>query len=282
MKISNIANLPQPIVDAVSNDPYDDGGADISVTRLIAPPRQVALQKKHDGEIIEDASDRIWSLMGQLGHLVLQRAGGNIVVEKRFFASIGGWTISGQADVINGHTILDYKFTTVWSVKDGLKPEWEQQINLLAMLAGLNGVMITEGKIVTIFRDWSLLESKRNSDYPRQQVAVLDVPIWSAERIATFAIERIEAHQAAQNGHLPDCTALERWERPTKYAVMKKGNVRAVKLHDVDAEAAHHALSLGPMYSVVERPGESVRCLNYCNVSTFCTFAQGLATEPTP
>ena len=37
MKYTNKFNLPEPIYRAISNDPYFDGGADISTTRIISP-----------------------------------------------------------------------------------------------------------------------------------------------------------------------------------------------------------------------------------------------------
>ena len=48
MKITNNANIPQPIVDAIKNDSYSKGKADISVTQLIAPAQIVALERKHE------------------------------------------------------------------------------------------------------------------------------------------------------------------------------------------------------------------------------------------
>ena len=75
MKITNVLNLPQPIVDAVQNDPYDSGESDISVTRLISPPRQVALANEHGRKLTEDCADRLFSLMGQAMHHILERGG---------------------------------------------------------------------------------------------------------------------------------------------------------------------------------------------------------------
>ena len=70
---TNRAELPQAIVDAVKNDSYSKGEADISVTELLLLPRLAALREKHANEIVEDESDRIWSLFGQAMHTVLER-----------------------------------------------------------------------------------------------------------------------------------------------------------------------------------------------------------------
>jgi hypothetical protein len=60
------------------------------------------------------------------------------------------------------------------------------------------------------------------------------------------------------------------WERPTVFAVRKKGNVRAKSLHETEAEANAAAEKLGKDYEVEVRPGERVRCAGFCPVSAYC------------
>ena len=69
---------------------------------------------------------------------------------------------------------------------------------------------------------------------------------------------------------IPQCTPEERWLRPTKYAVMKKGRKRAIKLHDNETEAHGHAETLGKDHLVELRKGEAGRCEKYCPVALFC------------
>lgn len=269
MIITNNSGLPQPIVDAVIRDPYSTSGSDISVTRLIQPPRKIALEKRHADELTEDAADRIWALTGQIGHQILERAANVGIIERRFYMPISGWTVSGQCDIMELRTLLDYKFTSVWTVKDGLKPEWEQQLNLLALLSRYNGFDITEAQIVAIFRDWSVMEAKRDQTYPQKQVMMIRVPLLPQDLAMEFAQQRVSLHQAAQQGNLPECTSEERWEKPTKWAVMKNGMKRAVRLYDSEQEAIVHAASAKNL-SVEHRPGESIRCANYCSAAPFC------------
>jgi hypothetical protein len=78
-------------------------------------------------------------------------------------------------------------------------------------------------------------------------------------------------HQEAENtpsDKLLPCTPEERWERPTRYALMKKGRKRAIKLYDTE-EDANGAVKEKDHY-VEYRKGESVRCENYCPVKEFC------------
>src|SRR5947209_5130098 len=198
MKITNHSNLPDPLVNAIRNDPYHAGGSDITVTALIRPARQVALQKQFDEEIEEDASERIWALIGQIGHSILQRGSQHELTEHRMFGECNGWKISGQADVIHPETLIDYKFTSVWGAKDGIRPEWEQQCNLLILLGAMNDVPISRAQIVAIYRDWSKLEARRNPDYPIQGVGVFDIPVWERNKAEAFLAERVLAHQIAR------------------------------------------------------------------------------------
>lgn len=84
MKITNRYNLPKSIVAAIKNDTYDSK-ADISISRLVMPPRIVALQESHKDQIEEDASDRVWSLLGKTIHKILEEHEPTAIVEHRFF-----------------------------------------------------------------------------------------------------------------------------------------------------------------------------------------------------
>ncbi|MES2367168.1 MAG: hypothetical protein V4563_14925 [Pseudomonadota bacterium] len=277
MTITNHAGLPLPLVEAVRRDPYHSNGSDTTATTLLKPARAVALEKLHKAEITEDAADRLWALIGQIGHLILERSGG-MLTELRLFAEVRGWKVSGQMDLLSGNILTDYKLTSVWSCKDGLKPEWEQQLNALRLLASMNGHKIEKAQIVAIYRDWSKLEARRSADYPRHQVQVFDVPLWNLLDAMKWLDERVQVHQAAQSAlekNLPECTASERWEKPTKYALMKTGRERAVRLYD-DRTQAVLAAEGNSALRVEERPGSQTRCESYCNARPWCSQADAL------
>ena len=64
----------------------------------------------------------------KLGHLVLERAGKDSkdIIERRFFATVAEHRVSGRADLIKSgdHWVgQDYKFTSIYTVKEGPKPE---------------------------------------------------------------------------------------------------------------------------------------------------------------
>lgn len=264
--LTNRMNLPDGIVAAVTNDPYSRGESDISVTQLIAPAYQRKLRETV--EPIEDVSDRIWSLLGQATHTILERAyRGKGDVEERLFTNTNGWTVSGQYDVIEDDVLMDYKITSVWSVKGDTKVEWEQQLNLLRLLAFRNGKTIVGLRIIAILRDWSKAKAKVDSTYPQAQVVPVDIPMWTIEETEAYLHERVTAHQLTNP---PPCTPAERWQTETVYAVMKVGRKSAVKLHESPTLAQEHAAQLGAGHSVTTRPGGFRRCAEYCNVSHRC------------
>ena len=120
MTITNNFGLPEPMFRALSHDGYMAGTkkADISVTTLIGPPKINQLKKRYSDQIVEDASDRVWALLGQSVHKVLELAGGEEeMTEKRLYAEINGWTLTGQTDLYEtkNKTISDFKVTSVFS-----------------------------------------------------------------------------------------------------------------------------------------------------------------------
>lgn len=270
MILTNELNLPQALVDAVKNDPYDSGGAWRSVTQLISPPRLIVLKKKHEHEIKEDVADRLYALYGQIVHGILERANRDNLVEKRLFMEVLGKKISGQFDtlIVKDGELSDWKFSTVWKAKE-LSEDWLWQMNLLAVLFRANGTEIKKAKIVLLMRDHSKPKAKREGDYPQFPVMVHQVPLWSPESQMSFLEERVQLHLDAET-KLPQCTDAEKWQRKTVYAVMKHGAKRAAKLYDDEFFATQHALERPGEFYVVERPGEPIRCNDYCPSSKFC------------
>ncbi len=284
--ITNINNLPEPLVKAVTRHPRKREPNCISVSELIQPPQIRALSVKHESEITEDASDRLWALLGTLLHGVLERNAQGLkdtITEEALETVILGWTVIGHYDlsemVLDGESLTDWKLTSVWTAIDGVKPDWEAQLNCYAELIRRTGRKVSQLQIVAVFRDWSKSKARFDPQYPQQQVRVMPVRMWGTAEVARYLENRVQLHQDAAQGIQFDCTPAERWERPTSHALMKKGNKKAVRLMpSVDALAkyalennlADHEGNLKAGYFMQERPGESVRCENYCSVSQFC------------
>lgn len=279
MKLTNKLGLPQPIVKAVSNDGYNSGDCDISVTSLLKPPQMLALERQFEDELEEDVSDRIWSLLGQVVHGILERAEETAIAEQRLVIEVEGWKVSGQMDrfLLKEGILQDYKFTSVYKIRDGVPEEYAKQLNIYAHILRKHGKTVNKLQIVAILRDWSKNQYNREGDpYPAQQVVLLDVPIIPDEEVAEYVKERVLLHKTAASLSPPElaeqspCSAEDRWARGDVWAVMKKGQKKAARLCQSE-EAAKLALeALGSGYHIVFRPGESVRCQSYCSAARFC------------
>jgi len=119
---------------------------------------------------------------------------------------------------------------------------------------------------------------KPNKDYPEAPITIIDIPLWSDEEQDDYISGRIKLHQDAEferltGGSLPPCSDLERWARPTTYAVKKTKNKRAMAVFNSmeEAEFYFNNNQLDDKHCIEERPGKSVRCEgDYCGVSQFC------------
>lgn len=294
MKWTNNLNLPQPLASAIMADYYDKVG-DISANGLVLPPRIRQLEIRHDDEIVEDVSDGIWRLIGNIGHKILERADTtNHLPEERLTARVAGWVVSGKPDLLGPDspdmTLDDYKFPSVWAMLRS-KPEWEAVGNVYAWLYRQNGFEVKRARIVAVLRDWSKLRAKREPDYPQVGVVVREIPLWKPGDQWDFVRLRVIAHQIAHryryvsyhhvddanaDNDLPLCTPEERWHKPDTWAVKKKGNKRARRVYDSLLEAETNQI-VGE--EIEHRPGVDVRCQSYCRVAQFCAHGRAVKAQ---
>lgn len=244
---TNIHKLPDPIVRAVMNDPYDAGKADISTTRLINPPQLETLRYRYRDKITEDVSERIWTMLGQAVHVIAERsAGPNVIAERRYFGEMEGWVISGAVDLIEDTAVIDYKVTSVWTYlyKSRIE-EWTAQgnVNRWLIYQQPEHPEITELKNILILRNWEKRDMKR-ADYPTVQIVTQPLELWPLEKAEAYVRERVLLHQKARlakDEEMPPCSPEDRWENKDKNKFM--------------------------------------RCEDYCPAKMFC---QQLKKEPTP
>jgi hypothetical protein len=217
LKITNKHGLPDVIHRAILNDQYNRGDCDFTATELLKPARIWALERQHEAELEEDVSDRLWSLLGQLGHALLERAGGeDEITEVRYFGSFGDYTVSAQVDslVLEQGVLTDWKFTTSWGFVSSRepKPEWVAQLNIQAELLRQNGLKANKLQIGGFLRDWQLRDAKKRADYPQRPIMIIDLPLWSRDEIHEFVENKIKAFKNAQKV-LPFCKPDEHWQR---------------------------------------------------------------------
>ena len=172
---------------------------------------------------------------------------------------------------------MDYKVTSAYAVMND-KPEWEKQLNCYAYLVQKNkDKPVDRLKIVAVIRDFSRRKAKA-LNYPDSNIQIIDVPCWTFEERQDYIGKRITEHQACQQNFefcdpLPLCSDEERWAKPSKFAVMKKGRKSAVKLFDDQQHAElfiKNQESATALY-IEHRVGEDTRCEeNFCGVAEFC------------
>jgi hypothetical protein len=291
MKLTNKYNLPLPIVKAIENGGYNRGASDITATGIIEPTQLHVLKERYADQITEDASDQIFSLQGQSIHTILERAAEELekdgyIAERRFYIDVDGMKLGAQIDIYHTPSgkLQDYKVTSVYSVRDGIKEEYAKQLNIGAYLLK-HGYELIDGKqvysshyvreleIVAILRDWSKNAAKREDNYPEHQVKILSVPLIPEAEVLEYIKERVAAYKDATkvgDAALPPCSAEERWARPDVWAIMKRGAKRALRLCDSKEGAEIAADAAGPGHEVVHRPGVSTRCESYCPAKNYC------------
>ena len=280
MKITNKYGLPDPIINALHRPTYTKGGANVSATELLTSPRIVQLLRKHSKHLEQDASDMLLPLLGSGVHKVLEAGKDDRhIVEERLHTTLDGWSISGAIDlqtVENGTIkVSDYKTTGAWTVMNE-KADWTSQLNIYAWLVQITkGIPVSSVEIVAIIRDWDRREADRKDDYPQASIVTIPIALWSMEESEEFIRKRINQHADAlmsseTGSDLPKCSPEDMWERQSAWAVKKIKGVRAKSVH-YSEEDANKALEVaGKEYAIEFRPGERVRCQNYCLVSKFC------------
>jgi hypothetical protein len=281
MKITNKFNIPATFINVLDRPTYSKGKAHLSVTQLLNSPKIVALTKKFEDQIEQDAADMVWSIFGSAVHNVLEHGKDeNHIVEQRIHKEYEGWHISGAIDlqVVNekGIDVKDYKTTTVWAVMNE-KFEWEVQLNIYAgLVEDVKKIPVTSVGIVAIIRDWNRRESTTREGYPEAPIKEIPIRLWSKDERDEFISNRIALHSACEfaietDGDLPDCTPDEMWEKQTTYAIKKVGNKRAFKVYENEKDALEAIADMEKTYEIEVRKGERTRCTNFCPVNTWCT-----------
>ena len=98
--------LPPLVYKSIADARYDkkriEGKIVKSATELLRPPQQSQLMRRNVSKITWDASEGFWSLMGQLGHSVMEsHAPDSAIVEKRLYVDMGNdFVMSVRSDCL--------------------------------------------------------------------------------------------------------------------------------------------------------------------------------------
>jgi len=268
MKLLNRFGLPETIVNAAGKS-YPPKKNRIGVTELIDSPLIRQLKLQYWDELEEDVCDKLWAILGGACHQLLERnAPMNSLEEEKLTFNIGDVTIVGKSDLYHEEEISDWKITSVWSFLLGAKSEWEEQLNIYRFLFEKQGFKVKSLKINAILRDWQKSKAKFDNTYPQIPFLSIEIPMWSTPIVTEYIFDRLAYHAI---NPAPECTPEEKWQRESSFAVMKGDNKRATRVFDTEAEAQEYAKS-DSKYHVESRPGECVRCQDFCLVRSVCPY----------
>lgn len=278
MVLTNEMGLPQTLVNTFSTERHNKPG-EISATTLIKGAKSVILTDRHFDEIEIDIADNIKPLIGTAVHYFLEAKNPDAFTEEKFSVQVQDKVVTGQVDLYDMEegVIYDYKTTSVWKVIYKSFDEWKKQGYIYAWLMKQSGLKVNKCVFVPMFTDWSKSDAERNADYPKKasmkvEFEVTDEGLAEIEEYIRQKVAEISKAETLPDDEIPECSAEETWQRPTIYAVMKKGRKTAVNAKQTDRAVAEKMAAEIEGGYVEERKGERVKCLSYCNCCQFCSY----------
>jgi hypothetical protein len=285
MIITNKLNLPEGFVKAVSTEKHNAPGS-LSATTLIQGIKQIILMDRHWDKLEDDVSDRIWAIFGTAVHSLMESEGENNSTEQRMEYKVDDITVTGRIDSYNMQTgiIDDYKTASVNKVKFADFTDWYTQGMIYAWLLTRNNFKVKQCRFIALLKDHSKTEALRDYQYPKNPVYLYEFPVTPQDLFKTgiYIRNKIEEYKRClllQDNDIPPCTPEERWDKPPKFAVMKTGGKRAVRLFDNKDEADLLADTKGTGHYVERRQGESIKCQSYCLCNRFCNYYQEMVNK---
>ncbi len=278
MKLTNVLNLPQALVDAVTLEKHNAEG-EISATTLIKGVKEYLLTERHWDDITVDVKDQIWALWGTTAHKLLEKEYEGTFTEEKFEEKVGSFTVTGKVDCydMENEILYDYKTTSAWKVVYKNFEDWRSQGLIYAWLLSKIGLKVKKCKFEAILRDWSETESIRKADYPKSPVYIYEFDV-TEEDIKAIGekieqkVAKVEENLKVADDDIEPCSKEERWASEDVYAVMKDGRKTSIKNFDNLEDAEKLAGELGEKHYVETRPGVDKKCTKYCVCKEFCNY----------
>lgn len=290
--LTNKLNLPQPFVDAAtSNHKYTPKR--YSVTEVLGGTCEAVLKRRHHGEADEDVADRVFAILGSAVHEILCKAEATKDQMQENWLSVpldDGYELSGIFDLYDDSTgtVTDWKVTSVWKLQVGDFEDWRKQTLIYCWMLRQIGFDARRGEIVAIMRDHNMRKAKIEKDYPKHPVYRIgwdftEEDFDGIEDDINYWFARVANQEKTDTDKLLACSSEQRWHKPDKWAVMRKGQKRAVKLFDDEEKAlsfmdwlADQPSNKGRGLYIEFRPGEDTKCQSYCPVAQFCPHGKTL------
>ena len=157
-------------------------------------------------------------------------------VQHKFEIPIDGVVVVGKTDIYwpSQERIEDWKVTSCWSFLLGDKKDWERQLNCYAWGFRKKMWPVKKLQINAILRDWQKSKILHDKDYPRIPFVTKEIPLWTREEQEQYIREQLQYHRMSEPA---ECSPEDKWEKPTTYAVMKKGRKSALRVLPSEEEA---------------------------------------------
>ena len=284
--ITNKLNLPQPFVDAATND-HKYKPHRYSVTEVLGGTCEAILKRRHVGEGEEDVASRVWAILGSAAHKILQEAKGTDyqLQEQWFKVNVGDYELSGIFDLYDAvkKTVTDWKVTGTIKWQKQEFDDYRMQVLIYCWMLRQKGYEADNGEVIMILRDWSKSKARFDKEYPQLQVQKVswkftDNDFEEVKQYIFNWFANVAEQEKLRDSDLTPCSPKNRWHRDDKWAVVKDGVKRATRVLDNPNEAAVMCDRLsektGKPYHVEYRKGEDVKCEMYCSVAFACPFFQ--------
>lgn len=334
IKFSNMYKIrSQSVIDALINDDYDLREKPLNVfsaTEVIDSPKAKVLWNRHKDEVVVDVSDNFHTMDGSAIHYVVEKSNKKAgrLSEERLYINVttgevhslpegakligSNWYnvkhyyVSCKFDnyIDEEFCLEDYKRTSVYEAKGGLKVQRVQQLNIGAYALSMIGFPVKKVRACLFLKDWSAASLKKEETSARQKgwpckyppipYAEFEPELWSMEDILVYLRDRVQLHVAAQamkDDVIPPCNAEERWYRGESFAIVKEGLKTAKKVVKVDDyDSREQALQTAEvvlqqfrdekpkdakLFSIETRPGNDGRCngdKRYCHICQWCNY----------
>lgn len=278
MLLTNALGLPATLVQ-IGREKQAVTPREYSISSLFKGVRQVILERRYHQEITRDVAEMLWSWLGRtMGACLSSHYQAQGFQEQKVRIPLGDCVLTGRLDGYHQEdkAILQYKLASVWKMVYGDWEEWRCQLLVYGYVLGKMGLPVERGDILVLFKDHSKREARGREDYPPLPGQVLSFAFGPEDFAAceTWLFAKLAAIKGAEglgDQDLPRCTPGERYHAEDKYAVMKQGRKKALRLLDSRAEAEAWMAAKGGD-AIVFRPGEDRKCLYYCPVAKFCQY----------
>lgn len=283
MKITNNYNLPDALVKYCEESQFGVKNKYYSVTTILNPVRSVLLMRRHNDEIVKDASEMINTLFGSATHSLIEKFDKTGFAEMYLSQEItDGYYLTGKCDLYDekNYALVDYKTATCWKIIFKDFDDWKKQGLMYAWLLSKQHRLVSKLKFHALLKDWTAkdlrLAKLKGDFYPETQVYTWEYDVTTQDliEIENFINERFSAlidGETLSDFDLPDCGKVDTWYTGDKFAVYKNVNdARATRVFDNEKEAKDFITNKGGV--LVYRKGEYRKCQDYCDCHEFCRY----------